>query len=246
MTLKDLRNELKHQANVQRAKDLQRFFKTDKGDYGEGDVFLGITVPQSRLIVKQFWRDLNPSELQQLLDSKIHEERFIALLCLIEKFNVSDFTKKKAIYSFYMYNVEKGRVNNWDLIDLSAPNIVGNMLLELPVEEREKELKILYSFARSDNLWRRRVAVLSTFSFIREGKFDDSLNLAEILMRDKHDLIHKAVGWMLREIGKRDSLVLEKFLRQNGNYKKMPRTMLRYAIERFDELTRQRYLAGTV
>ncbi len=246
MTIKDLRAELKHHADVQRAKDLQRFFKTDKGDYGEGDVFLGITVPQSRLIIKQFWRDLNPVELQQLLDSKIHEERFIALLCLIEKYNVSDFTKKKAIYSFYMYNVEKGRINNWDLIDLSAPNIVGNMILELSGEEKEKEMKILYSFANSDYLWRKRVAVLSTFSFIREGKFDDSLKMAEILMKDKHDLIHKAVGWMLREIGKRDSLLLEKFLKQGGNYKKMPRTMLRYAIERFDELTRQRYLAGTI
>ncbi|MEI6058294.1 MAG: DNA alkylation repair protein [archaeon] len=246
MTLKDLKAELKHQADAQRAKDLQRFFKTDKGDYGEGDVFWGITVPQSRLIVKQFWRDLNPTELQQLLDSKIHEERFISLLCLIEKYNVSDLTKRKAIYSFYMYNVEKGRVNNWDLVDLSAPNIVGNMLLELPEEEREKEMKILYSFAQSDNLWRKRVAIISTLAFIREDKFDDTLNMAEMLMRDSHDLIHKAVGWMLREVGKRDSLLLEKFLRQGGNYKKMPRTMLRYAIERFDELTRQRYLAGTV
>lgn len=236
VNLKELENILKKSANPKNAKNLQRFFKTGKGEYGEGDIFLGITVPQQRKIVKEFC-NLSIREIQELLDSKIHEKRMIGLFILIKKYErackIKDNKIKKQIFEFYLKNARKNNINNWDLVDLSAPNIMGSYLLD-------KNRKILYEFAKSENLWERRIAVLSTFAFIRQSDFKDSLKISEILLQDTHDLIHKSVGWMLREIGKRDKKVLEKFLK--NNHKKMPRTMLRYAIEKFPEKERKKWL----
>ena len=232
--LENLKNELLRLKNPEKAKNLQRFFKTGKGEYGEGDIFLGIVVPEQRKIAKMF-SDLELNDLQELLDSKIHEHRLISLFILVDKYKRADEQEKKEIFDFYLKNTEKGNINNWDLIDLSAPNIVGDFLLN-----KEKERKILSDFAKSENLWKKRVAILATFRFIKYKDLDDSLKLSEILLNNKHDLIHKAVGWMLREIGKRDENVLKEFLIKN--HKKMPRTMLRYSIEKFPEDERKEWL----
>lgn len=234
--LLELRNELRSLANPEKAIILQRFFKTGKGQYGEGDVFLGITVPQSRTIAKKYL-SLSPEEIKQLLQSKIHEERLIALLILVENFRKSkkDRSKQRRIYEFYLSNTSG--INNWDLVDLSAEKIVGEFLLQ-------DEKSILKQLALSSNIWERRIAMIATFAFIKKRRFGESLALAEMLMEDEHDLMHKAVGWMLREIGKRDQRVLEIFLQQR--YKSMPRTMLRYSIEKFPEEKRQKYLKGLV
>jgi len=241
MGLKELRTDLRDYASAQKAKDLQRFFKTGKGEYGEGDVFLGVMVPDQRTVSKKHWQDIDSNNIQELLDSKFHEERLAGLLCLIEKYKHSNSDeKRKAMFDFYLRNVGNGRVNNWDLVDLSAPNIVGDFLSE------NNDRKILYLMANSDNLWKKRVAIISTATFIRLQQFDDTLKIANILINDSHDLIHKAVGWMLREVGKKDSLVLENYLKQGNKYKTMPRTMLRYSIEKFDEETRKRYLDGKI
>lgn len=231
-TLRSLKAELKKHANAKKAKALQRFFKTGKGEYGEGDIFLGITVPEQREIAKNYYA-IKLEELQKLINSKIHEERMICLFILIEKYKKELWQEKIKIYEFYLKNAKQ--VNNWDLVDLSAPNIVGNYLID-------KDREVLYKLAKSDNLWKKRIAILSCFSFIRNNEFDDAIKLAKILLYDKHDLMHKAVGWMLREIGNRDISVEESFLRVN--YKNMPRTMLRYAIEKFPEDKRLGYLNG--
>lgn len=228
--LQKLQKELKSLANPIQAANLQRFFKTGKGQYGEGDVFLGIYVPIQRQAAKKY-ADLSLAELGKLIKSKIHEERLVSLFILIMKYKKADEAGKKKIFDFYLKHAK--HINNWDLVDLSAPNIVGDYLLE-------KDRSVLYELAKSDNLWRRRVAILATFTFIRHGDFKDALKISKILLNDKHDLIHKAVGWMLREIGKRDLSVLENFLA--SRYQKMPRTMLRYAIERMDEIKRKQYL----
>jgi len=231
--IRQLRKELKQ--NPEKAQILQGFFKTKKGEYGEGDVFLGISVPDLRAISKKFWMQLSPKDIQQLLNSKIHEERLIALLCLIEKYKIADSEKKKNIFNFYLKNLNQGNINNWDLVDLSAPNIVGNFLLD-----NEEKRNTLYLLANSGDLWKKRVAVVATIAFIREKDFNDTFKIAEVLINDEHDLIHKAVGWMLREVGKKDKKILIKFL--NKNYSQMPRMMLRYAIEKFDERERKKYL----
>jgi 3-methyladenine DNA glycosylase AlkD len=218
-------------ANPEKAKVLAGFFKTGKGEYGEGDVFLGIRVGDIRKEAKRN-KTMELNEVKELLKSKIHEHRLAALLILVEKYQKSDEKGKKRIYDFYWKNSKK--VNNWDLVDLSADKIVGDYLFD-------KDKKLLYKLARSKNLWERRIAIIATFHFIKNGKFDDTLRISEILLNDKHDLIHKAVGWMLREVGKRDQKVEEKFLKKH--YKKMPRTMLRYAIERFDEKKRKFYMS---
>ncbi|MEM0465944.1 MAG: DNA alkylation repair protein [Candidatus Pacearchaeota archaeon] len=234
MKIKELEKKILENKNLEKAKLLSRFFKTNKGEYGEGDFFLGITVPVQKKIVKEF-KELDLNSLQELLNSKFHEKRSISLLILIEQFKKADDNKKKEIYEFYLKNSKK--INNWDLVDLTAPNIIGKYLLDKPRD-------ILYKLAESENLWERRIAILSTFSFIRQNDFNDCLNISKILLNDSHDLIHKAVGWMLREIGKRDRRILENFLIYN--YKKMPRTMLRYAIEKFPELKRKKFLKGEV
>jgi len=217
-----------------KAELLQRFFKTGPGEYGEGDIFLGVMVPEQRKTAKKY-TDLKLIDLQRLLRSKIHEERLTALFILIHQFEKAKGIARKRIYDFYFKN-RKG-VNNWDLVDLSAPRIMGKYLLDKPKG-------VLYKLARSSNLWDRRIAVLSTFAFIDKNKFEDSLEIAGILLEDKEDLIHKAVGWMLREVGKKDLKVEENFLKKH--YKNMPRTMLRYAIERFPEKKRKMYLNGKI
>ena len=228
--LSDLVADLQKLENSQKAKILSRFFKTGKGEYGEGDIFLGITVPQTRSIAKKY-TNLNLKDLEKLLSSKIHEHRLIALLILIENYRKDSIEHKNSIFNFYLKNTKF--INNWDLVDLSAPNIVGNFLLD-------KDKSILYNLAKSSNLWEKRIAIISTFAFIRLYKFKHTLKISEVLMNDNHDLIHKAVGWMLREVGKRNKEVEEKFL--NQHYMKMPRTMLRYAIEKFDNNKRKKYL----
>ena len=223
-TLNNICDELFSLKNSDKAKGLQRFFKTGKGEYGVGDIFLGITVPLLRQVSNKYL-DLSLGDLQILFNSKIHEYRMIALFVLIKK------EDKRAAFDFYLKNTRN--INNWDLVDLSAPKIIGDYLLN-------RDKSILSKLARSNNLWERRIAVLSTFAFIKNNNFGDSLKIAEILINDEHDLIHKAVGWMLREVGKRDLKTEEEFLEKN--YRKMPRTCLRYAIEKFSEEKRRAFL----
>jgi len=238
--LKKLKQQIKKQANPKKAKILQRFFKTRKGQYGEGDVFLGITVPIQRKIVQEFGKDLSLAHIEKLLDSKVHEERLIGLLILIQRYKKSKTGKeKKFVFDFYLKKAQEGKINNWDLVDLSAPNIVGDFLLD-----KKKECGVLYKLANSKNLWEKRISIISCFTFIRNNDFKDCLKISKVLLNDKHDLIHKAVGWMLREIGKRNQAVEEVFLKKH--YKKMPRTMLRYSIEKFEENLRKSYLVGGV
>jgi len=230
MTWKDLEKELKSLANPVRAKHSQRYFKTGRGEYGEGDVFLGLnTATTVKTALK--YQELSLTDLHQLLESNIHECRSSVLVILKRQYLKADTTGKKRIVDFYLKNT-KG-INNWDLVDISAPNILGNWLLD-------KDKAILYKLAKSKNIWERRIAIMATFAFIREGEYQDSLKLAQILQTDPHDLIHKAVGWMLREIGKRDMAIEEKFLRRYAS--KMPRTMLRYAIEKFSPSKRLYFL----
>lgn len=223
--LNELKNELATLSRPERIKDYQRFFKTGPGEYGEGDVFLGISVPEQRKVAKKY--NLSFKDIQELLDSKVHEERLVGLLILMRNKN------KEGAFKFYLANTKK--INNWDLVDLSAHKIIGDFLLD-------KDRKILYNLAQSENLWEKRIAIISCFAFIRGGEFGDALKISEALLHDDHDLIHKAVGWMLREIGKKDEKVLEDFLKKH--YKNMPRTMLRYAIEKFEEGKRKAWLRG--
>jgi 3-methyladenine DNA glycosylase AlkD len=234
MNLTEIKKEIKKNANPQKAELLQRFFKTGPGQYGEGDIFLGIMVPVQRSIAKKF-KELSLKDIKELLHSDKHEERLISLLILIEQFKKGDEQLKEEIFTFY--HLHRKRINNWDLVDLTAPIISGSYLMD-------KDKTILYKLAESKNIWDRRIAVLSTFHFIKNNVFDDALCIAEKLLIDKHDLIQKAVGWMLREIGKRDINTEEGFLEKH--YKKMPRTMLRYAIEKFPEKKRLAYLKGAI
>jgi 3-methyladenine DNA glycosylase AlkD len=224
------KKHLRENADRQKARISRGFFKTGPGEYGEGDIFLGLTVPFVRGAVKQF-QDLPLSDAIKLLRSKIHEERLLALLILVRQFSEGDVKAKERIYKAYLANTKF--INSWDLVDLSAPQIVGGFLTD-------KNRQILYRLANSPLLWERRIAVLATFYFIRIGEFDDAFGIAKCLLFDKEDLIHKACGWMLREVGKRDADAEEKFLRNNCQV--MPRTMLRYAIERFPENRRKAYL----
>jgi len=227
--LAELQKTVKKNSNAYLSEFLQRFFKTGKGDYAEGDVFAGIKVPVSRKIAKQF-RDLSLNDLSILIKSKIHEERLIALFILVGKMKKADEKEKEKIYKFYLKNLKY--VNNWDLVDLSAEKIIGEYLFD-------KERKLLFELAKGD-LWEKRIAVMSTFNFIKKNDLGTTLKISKLLLKDKHDLIHKAVGWMLREIEKRDINTEEAFLKIH--YKNMPRTMLRYAIEKFPEIKRQAYL----
>lgn len=231
--LNQIKRDLLELSNPEKAKKLSGFFKTGKGQYGEGDVFLGIPVPEQRKVAKKYI-DLSIQDLQELLSSIIHEHRLTALLILVTKYEKADNPGKEEIFNFYLKNTEY--INNWDLVDLSAPKIVGDYL-------HKKDRSILFKLAKSNNLWERRIAILSTFKFIRYNDFEDALSISEQLLHDEHDLIHKAVGWMLREIGKRDKEVEEGFL--SKYYMQMPRTMLRYAIEKFDENKRKFYLTQT-
>jgi len=224
------RRRLRDFADPESALFVQRYFKTGPGQYGEGDKFLGLNVPDLRKVAREF-RALPLAGLRQLLQSKWHEERLLALVILVDQYGGGDEKARDAIYKLYLASTS--RINNWDLVDCSAPQIVGGHL-----EARSR--KPLYRLVKSKSVWERRIAILATHHFIRRGEFDDTFALAESLLDDKHDLIHKAAGWMLREVGKRDRAALEKFLRKHAA--KMPRTMLRYSIERFPEATRRKYL----
>jgi 3-methyladenine DNA glycosylase AlkD len=229
--LDQIRSELLALGDQERAKKLAGFFKTGKGQYGEGDVFLGIPVPEQRKVAKRYI-GLSLDELLELLRSKIHELRLTALLILVLKYSKANDSEKEMIYNFYLKNTKF--VNNWDLVDLTAPKIVGDYLVY-------RERAILLELVKSVSLWERRIAVLATFCFIKNNDFNDAFSISRVLIKDEHDLIHKAVGWMLREIGKRDQKALEEFLMKY--YKQMPRTMLRYAIEKFDAKKRKYYLS---
>jgi 3-methyladenine DNA glycosylase AlkD len=235
--LSRLKKELKELSNPKQAKILQRFFKTDKGEYGEGDIFLGIKVPIQRKVAVKF-QNLSLKNIEKLFESKIHEHRMIALFILIKKYEKGGKQEKKIIFNFYLKNIKN--INNWDLVDLSAPKIVGDYLFIKLKERKIIAPHILYKLAKSNNLWKKRVAIISTWTFIKNNEFSETLKISKIFIADKRDLIHKAVGWMLREVGKKDQKTEEKFLKKY--YLKMPRTMLRYAIERFDENKRKFYL----
>ena len=234
MSLAELKKKIRLLADREIAETSKWFFKTGKGEYGEGDKFIGLKVPTQRKLAREF-KDLTLADLAQLLKSPIHEERLISLFILVDKYSKADEKTKNDIFKFYL-KIRKD-INNWDLVDLSAPKILGKHLLK-------KDKSILLKFAVSKNLWERRIAILSTLEFIRIGDFKTTLKLCKILLNDEHDLIHKAVGWMLREIGKKDLESEEKFLK--ANYKKMPRTMLRYSIEKFPEIKRKKYLQGKI
>ncbi len=233
-TVEEIQKRLKDLGNRKHAAVSQKFFKTGPGQYGEGDIFVGVRVPVLRKLAKEC-SDLTVGDILILLQSRIHEERLLALLLLVGSFSKGDAAVKKSIYEIYLSNTEY--VNNWDLVDSSAEHIVGAYLIN-------KSKTVLYRLAESENLWERRISIMSTFHFIKRHQFSDTLKISKILVSDRHDLIHKATGWMLREIGKRHLQIEENFLKMH--YQKMPRTMLRYAIEKFPEPKRQRYLKGRI
>ncbi len=234
--LSNLKIDLKKFTRPKKIEIFKRFFKSGPGQYGEGDQFLGLKNAENRGIAKKY-HYLSYLDLAILLKSKIHEERATAVFILVNRFLKSDIKEKHIIFNFYLKN--HAGINNWDLVDISAPKIIGGYLYL-----SGKSRAFLYDFAKSKNLWKRRIAIMATFYFIREKEYEDALKIAKMLLKDKEDLIHKAAGWMLREIGNRDLAVEEEFLKKY--YKIMPRTMLRYAIEKFPETKRQRYLKNFI
>ena len=233
LSLREIRRRLRSHADPARIPVLLSFFKTGPGEYAEGDVFIGVRVPSLRSICKEC-TVASYAQVGPLLRSRVHEERLLALLLLVDLFNRSDEDVRARIYRFYLSNTRY--INNWDLVDSSAAQIVGAWL-------NTRSRAPLYALARSRSVWERRIAIIATHHFIKRGDFDDAFAVAEVLMRDGHDLIHKAVGWTLREIGNRDRDAERRFLRPR--YRTMPRTMLRYAIEKFPAAERKRYMAGT-
>ena len=233
MNLAQLRQQLHAQASAERAAGALRFFKTGPGEYGEGDQFLGLSVPQVRAMLPQT-SELTESDVLELLRSKWHEKRLLALLILVRRFEKArqDEALRAKIVKLYLSNTKW--INNWDLVDTSAPQIVGGWLLT-------RDRAVLNRLAKSRSLWEQRIAVLATLTFIRKGQFSDALRLCEHFLTHEHDLMHKACGWMLREAGKRDVEVLLLFLVEHA--RRMPRTMLRYAIEKLPEAVRRKYLA---
>lgn len=234
MNLHNIREKLKQLASKEKAEVLQRFFKTGPGEYGQGDIFIGVKVPELRKLAKTY-EQLTLNKVKQLLRSDIHEERLLALFILILQYAKGSESDKKRMYEFYLNHTRF--INNWDLVDTSAQHIVGAFLLD-------QSKAPLYRLATSKKLWERRISIMSTFHFIKLDQYIDTLNISKILLFDKEDLIHKAVGWMLREIGKRHLPTEEMFLKKY--YKTMPRTMLRYAIEKFPEPKRQKFLKGQI
>ncbi|WP_455205526.1 DNA alkylation repair protein [Kaarinaea lacus] len=233
-SVQQIQQQMKNLSDPQRAAHSQRFFKTGAGEYGEGDVFLGIKVPQIRQVAKQCLQ-LDNDDLVQLITSRYHEVRLLALLILVYRFPKATPQQQKRLFNFYIKH--KTYINNWDLVDCSAPVIVGAYLFD-------KDKDLLYKYARHKRLWDRRIAIMANFYFIKQNHYSDALKLAEILLQDDEDLIQKAVGWMLREIGKRDLATEEAFLQRY--YQQMPRTMLRYAIEKFTQKRRHQYLSGAI
>ncbi|MFH1037218.1 MAG: DNA alkylation repair protein [PVC group bacterium] len=234
MISESIQKELRRLSDPERAVALQRFFKTGPSDYGAGDLFRGIRVPALRKLAKQH-RDTPLPDIERLLTSPFHEDRLLALLLLVRRYAEGTDSEKKQAYRFYLDHTDC--INNWDLVDSSAEHIVGDYL-------EGKSKSPLYVLARSDSLWERRLAIMATFCYIKRGGFDETLKIARMLLGDPEDLIHKAVGWMLREVGKRDRDMEETFLKTC--YRRMSRTMLRYAIEKFPEPKRKAYLRGTI
>ena len=233
-SLAAIRTELHGLGDPVRGTHSQRFFKTGPGQYGEGDKFLGLTVPEMRGIVRKY-RELDDAAVLTLLSSQWHEERLVALLLMVEAYDRGDDLRRAHIHRAYLANTTQ--INNWDLVDASAGDIVGQHL-------EAGDITLLEHLARSESLWERRIAIVSTFHFIKRSELRPTLKIAALLLGDSQDLIHKATGWMLREVGKRDRTVLDRFLKKH--YKRMPRTMLRYSIERHPERVRKQYLAGTI
>jgi 3-methyladenine DNA glycosylase AlkD len=234
MLMAEIQGELARLGNPQQAAILQRFFKTGPGEYGEGDRFRGIRVPVLRKLARKY-RYLPLAETGDLLRSAFHEDRLLALFVLINQYHQGEDVVRSNIHHLYLEHTTF--VNNWDLVDASAPHLVGHYL-------RDRNKSLLARLAVSPVLWERRIAIMATFAFIKEGNFDETLRIARLLLGDPEDLIHKAVGWMLREVGKREMTLAEAFL--GAHYRKMPRTMLRYAIEKFPETKRQAYLKGSL
>ncbi|MFI2652226.1 DNA alkylation repair protein [Micromonospora fulviviridis] len=234
-TSADVRQELASLADPRRAEASSRFLQMVPGGYGEGDTAIGVSVPEQRRVAARYWRDLSLADTAELLTSGVHEERLTALLILVRKFTKGDETERGQIVDIVLANT--AHIDNWDLVDSSAPYIVGPWLID-------KDRSVLDRLAASSLVWDRRIAVMATFAFIRVGDFDWTFRLADRLLRDPHDLVHKAVGWMLREVGNRDRAAEEEFLA--SRYREMPRVMLRYAIEKFDPQRRGEYLSGAV
>lgn len=238
MYLKQLQTDLLVYAEPDKIEEKFKYFhKTDIGGYAENDLFLGITVPNIRKVIKNCYNIIDLNEVEELLHSKYHEYRLTALLILTLKMKKSTKEEKQKIVKLYLKNTKY--INGWDLVDLSAQYILGSYLLEY-IDEKE----VLYKLANSNNLWEQRISIVATWIFIKNGKYEDTLEIAKILLNNEHDLIHKAVGWMLREVGKRNFDIEYEFLKKY--YKQMPRTMLRYSIEKFEEEIRQNFLQGKI
>lgn len=230
MTAIDAEDDLNALENPSDAAFSQRFFKTGKGQYGEGDIFIGLRVPQTRLIAKKY-KDLAIDEIEKLLESPIHEHRLCAVIIMAEQAKRANDVLKKSLYELYLRRTD--RINNWDIVDVSCRDIVGGFL-------QEKSRNPLYKLAQSTNMWERRIAIVSTWHFIRVGDLDDTFKIVEMLIEDKEDLTHKATGWMLREAGKKDEARLKDFLDKHAHH--MPRTMLRYSLERLHPADKAHYM----
>jgi 3-methyladenine DNA glycosylase AlkD len=224
--------ELKSFASSERKKTNEYFFKTGKGQYSEHDEFIGVRVPQTRKVARQHFRNISFVQLDKLINHPVHEIRHCALIILVNKYQAGN---KEEIFNYYLNNLNS--VNNWDLVDTTTPHIIGDFIFN-----HQEKISLLYEWANSNNLWERRIAIVATFAFIRHGEFAPTLKISKLLLNDQQDLIHKAVGWMLREVYKKDEALVKLFLREN--YAQLPRTTLRYAIERMQEDERQRYLKG--
>jgi 3-methyladenine DNA glycosylase AlkD len=225
-------DELKSFATEDRRKTNEWFFKTGPGEYSEHDQFIGVRMPQIRGVAKKYFKVIKFNEINQLISHPVHEIRHCALIILVNKYQSGN---KEEVFNYYLNNL--GSVNNWDLVDTTSPHIIGNFIFN-----HQEKISLLYEWENSNDLWERRIAIVSTFAFIRHGEFTLTLKISKLLLNDQQDLIHKAVGWMLREVYKKDEAVVKLFLREN--YAQLPRTTLRYAIERMQEDERQRYLKG--
>jgi 3-methyladenine DNA glycosylase AlkD len=232
MSAQEVITQLKSFATAERKKQNEYYFKTGAGQYSEFDQFIGVRTPQIRLIAKQYYRHINFNEIDKLINHAVHEIRYCGLIILVYQYQAGD---QEAVFDYYLKNLNA--VNNWDLVDYSTPHIIGDYLFK-----HQDKLSLLYDWTKSDDLWERRIAIVATFAFIKQGEFAPTLEIGKLLLNDKADLIHKALGWMLREIYKKDSKTCKTFLREN--YAQLPRTTLRYAIERMQENERQRYLKG--
>ena len=232
MSAQKIIDQLKELSTKERKKSNEWFFKTGKGEYSEFDQFIGVTVPNIRKVAKKYCRTISDHDLTIIVRNPVHEVRLCGVIILVNKYQ-SKFSDKKSIYDYYLQNI--GYINNWDLVDSSAPHILGDYMLD-----NKGEVKLLYKLSKSKNLWEKRISIITTLMFIKNNYFDPTLIIGKTLLGDRHDLIHKAIGWTIREIYKRDEQVATRFLREN--YTSLPRTTLRYAIEKMDEPDRKMYL----